>query len=205
MPTPFYKKQKGVGVFSSPICCQDSKSRPDLFSHSAIQKRNNLPTGTGCGGREITVTGSACDVLLNCPSHSLRIVCIGRNVIKIGFASRRRASRRFPHIFHSHGSGTIGVCAKGGTGHKPLFSGPQSRLIEVIDGFNICKRIRCCRLRRAVSAPQESQNLRLAASRAGGECGLTGAAGDVFFNRPLYCVRKVVACLYISKIPLENI
>ena len=170
-----------------------------------MKEGDNLPASTGSGGREVTAARSAGNFVLYRPSHSLRVVGIGGNIGKISLASGRGASRRFPHVFHRHGAGTVYIWSKGGTRHKTLFSGPQSRLIEVIGGFNICKRIRCCRLRRAVSAPQESQNLRLAASRAGGECGLTGAAGDVFFNRPSYCVRKVVACLYISKIPLENI
>ena len=39
------------------------ESRPALFPHSAVQKRNNLPTGTDSGGN-VTVTRAAGDSLL---------------------------------------------------------------------------------------------------------------------------------------------
>lgn len=73
MPTPscFFK---GGWVFWGAICCQNGKSRPDLFSHSPVQKCNNLPTGTGYGGRETAVTGTAGDILLHGPLNRIREV-----------------------------------------------------------------------------------------------------------------------------------
>ena len=51
-PPPF-PKIKGGGYFLWPICCQDGESRPDLFSHSAIQKRNNLPRVQVAAGEKL--------------------------------------------------------------------------------------------------------------------------------------------------------
>lgn len=48
-----------------------------------MQEGDNLPAGTGSGGREVTATRSAGDFILYCPSHSLRIVRAGGNIVKL--------------------------------------------------------------------------------------------------------------------------
>lgn len=136
-----------VGIFSGFTCCLNGKNRLNLLPHSAIEEGDNLSTGTGSGGGEVTAARSASNLVLYRPCYSLRIVRIGGNVGEAGLCRRRGASSHFLEVFYGHSAGTIGVCSKGGAGHQTLFSGPQSRLIEVISGFNIREGIRRCRLR----------------------------------------------------------
>lgn len=110
-----------------------------------MKKSDNLPAGTGGVGRKVTATRSAGDFILYRPRHSLRIVRAGGNIVKLSIVGSRRTSSRFPHIFHRHGAGTIGVRSEGGTGDQPLFSGPQSRFIKIIGSLNVVERIRCGR------------------------------------------------------------
>ena len=129
----------------------------------------------------------------------MRIVGVSENIGKISLASGRGASSRFPNVVHRHGAGTVCICVESGTGHQTLFSGPQSYFIKIIGGLNVGEWVIVCRRWGAASAPQENQNLRLTASCVGGERGLAGAAGDILFNRPLYCVHEVVAGFHIGE------
>ena len=107
-----------------------------------MQEGDNLPTGAGSSGGEVIAACSAGDFILYRPRHSLRVVGAGGNIGKISLISGHGASRRFPHIFHRHGTGTVCICAEGGTGHQTLFSGPQSRFIKIIGSLNIGEGIR---------------------------------------------------------------
>ena len=97
-----------------------------------MKEGGNLPAGTGRVGREVAASCAAGNLLLHGPSHSLRIVRAGGNIVKLSIVGSRRTSRRFPHIFHRHGAGAVCICVEGGAGHQALFSGPQSRFIKII-------------------------------------------------------------------------
>lgn len=177
----------------------------EVSAHSAVQECDDLPAGTGCGGRELAAAGAAGDLLIYSPRYRLRVVRIGGNIGKAGLLRRRRATGQLPEVFHGHGAGTVGISAEGGTGHQALFSGPQSRFIEVVGGFNIREGVSRGRLWRAVRAPQEGQNLRLTASCARRKFAVTGAAGDLLIHSPLNRVRKVVAGLSSVKLPMVRV
>lgn len=165
-----------------------------------MQEGDNLPAGTGRAGREVAAASSAGDFVVYRPRYGLRIVRIGGNIGEVGLCGRRGASCRLPQVFHGHGAGTIGVRSEVRTGHQTLFSGSQSRLIEVIGGFNIREGIRRCRLRGTVRALQEGQNLRLTASCAGREGGRAGAASDFLLRSPQNRVSVVVIGFYIGEV-----
>ena len=104
------------------------KSRSALLPHSAIQERNNLPTGIGRVRREVAAARSAGNLILYRSRYSLRILRIGGSIGVAGVCGRRGVSCRFLQVFHSHGAGTIGVCSEVRTGHQALFSGHRDAL-----------------------------------------------------------------------------
>ena len=100
--------------------------------------------GAGSSWRKFTIPSAAGDLLLHRPSHRPCVVRIGRSIGKAGLASGRGTFRRFPQVFHSHGTGAAGIHAKGRTGYHPLFRCPQRCFIVIIAGSNISKGV-CCR------------------------------------------------------------
>ena len=93
-----------------------------------MKERNNLPAGTGSSGGEVIAACSAGDFVLYRPRYSLRVVGIGGNIGKISLASGRGASSRFPHIFHRHDAGTIGVRSEVDPDTKPFSAAHRAAL-----------------------------------------------------------------------------